>query len=501
MRAIDDDHAVIDILLADDQAMQDKIESLHEGAKAAENDRRARVKAVEGIASIDKSEVQERAGELVALQERMEELDKEWARLEQQEQAAEKAGERRERLTTKIETLKGIIEERTASILDDAGLQGLTKELARARGACIAHDATKPAASNRADLNRIDRDLSEVNRQIDRVISEAKQKRADFDSAKADQEKHAEATGNCPTCNQPWADALAAAKQAAAEASARKNLALADAKVLHETLTTKRAEAEALTAQRDVLRKQDEGRDAEVDAWRTERDRLDGIASGLEEKIAGQDTHKANLADARQRLADAESDLAEIPDAAQVDEEYKEALAGQRTDLAEKVSGAQQAQAKLDLLAGADLDGAQREADIWKVAHQYAVAGRNAFLQSRMSKTCGIVDEAVKGLGIGDKFVLDVTGKSIEIGVDRGGKVIALEALSSGQQVLFAAAMLSGLPRPTEGFRLLTSEGIEAHSETGAFLEWLHATDNDMVIVATQARGEWEGWGVVEVAQ
>jgi hypothetical protein len=492
------DHDVLSILLAEDRSMSDKLEELHEGAKAAERDRQAKVKAVEGIASIDRSQVQERAGELTSLQERAAELDREWARLEEQQRQAETAADRRAKAQARMVRHQDALAKAEAAILMSGLLTEIDKRLAAARGACIAHQATKPAASNRAAVYELDREIAALTRTCDRLTDQILGKRKMYDDAKAAQATHEALGDDCPTCGKPWEKAAEARTAAIDAAIKAQTSAHAEARGLKADLDAKREQAAALTAQRSALAAQDEERQVVLDAWRKESDRLDGVALAMQAQSDAHWRAVTAAADARDGLAQAKTDLAEIAEAAAVDPEYRAALDCQRTDLAAKVSAAQQAKAKLDLIAGAGLDEAQRESDIWRTAHRYATEGRNAFLQSRMAKTRGTVEAAVQGLDIGDKFVLDITGRDIEIGVERKGKLIALEALSKGQQVLFFAALVSSMPRTGEGFRLLTTEGIEAYSETQAFLGWLHGSDNDCVVVATQATGDFGPWSVVD---
>lgn len=496
--ACGDGHEVLGILLAEDRSMADKIEELHEGAKEAERDRQGKVKAVEGIASIDQSAVRERAGELTALQERAAELEREWARIEEQERQATTAADRRTKAQARVDKHQAALTKAEADILDSDGLTALEDKLARARGACIAHSATKPKTSNRAAISELDREIATLTRECDRLTDGILGGRAVFDKAKADQAKHEAAGDDCPTCGKPWekaAEARAAAIETAIKAQQEARTA---AVAMKADLETKRQRMGELTAQREALVAQDDERQKILEAFNAQAEKLDEAFEALEARHEAHTKAVEAAAEAREELAQAKADLDEIREAAAVDPEYRAALDGQRKDLAAKVDAAQQAKAKLDLIAGAGLDEAQKESDIWRTAHRYAVEGRNAFLQSRMAKTRGIIDEAVKSLGIGDKFLLDVTGRDIEIGVERAGKPIALEALSKGQQVLFFSALVSAMPRPCECFRLLTTEGIEAYSETEAFLAWLHKGDNDCVIVATQARGDFGPWAVVD---
>ena len=150
-------------------------------------------------------------------------------------------------------------------------------------------------------------------------------------------------------------------------------------------------------------------------------------------------------------------------------------------------------------MAGANVDAKTRESNIWKAAYKGADAGLVACIQAATTPVVDKVSTALKRMGIAGDFYVDLEAKTF--GVKTAERLIDVEALSGGEQVLFAAAMLSSLP-PKGGPRVMTLEGAELSAKwLSRLLNGLDIEAFDSVIVASCHQPTFvpDGWTVIDM--
>jgi ribosomal protein L17 len=151
-----------------------------------------------------------------------------------------------------------------------------------------------------------------------------------------------------------------------------------------------------------------------------------------------------------------------------------------------QLKAAHAAQARLQVLARLNLDQMEKTAKLWKAAHQGVVVGRAGCIQAAAKPIMKNVDQGLERMGLPGTFVVSVTDGDFAFGLMRGTKYIDVEALSGGEKVLFAGAVLSALPNQGEGVRVLTIEGAELPSKwLAALLRGIPIEAFDATVVAS----------------
>jgi len=344
---------------------------------------------------------------------------------------------------------------------------------------------------------------SEAQRAIDAAMEAGRKAKADRTAAKE--------SGDCPTCGKPLTDAKVVD---ALETELRDLVAV----VTEHTALVKTADAELarivalqMAEQSGIKVRQTACTKAENAVSKAQRDfddeeaRLKREAAAATASVVRMDQEveaaRKRLEELAQSLKDADADLAQAKadSAPPVDADEISRLKHLADAAKTKADGARDAKSRMDVVRNADLDGATDAAKVAKAAHKGAVEGVNAYVQSLSTPTRDAVSEAMHALGLGD-FVLDVTGREILIGYMRDETYVDLDAMSRGEQVLFAAALLSVLPADGT-MKALTMEVAEVAPENLSLLmNWLRdAGTYDMVVLATchGPAGAVDGWKVV----
>jgi len=344
---------------------------------------------------------------------------------------------------------------------------------------------------------------SEAQRAIDAAMEAGRKAKADRTAAKE--------SGDCPTCGKPLTDATVVE---ALETELRDLVAV----VTEYTALVKTADAELarigalqMTEQSGIKVRQTAWTKAENAVSKAQRDVDDEEARLKRETAAATasavrmdqevEAARKRLEELAQSLKDADADLAQAKtdSVPPVDADEISRLKHLADAAKTKADGARDAKSRMDVVRNADLDGATDAAKVAKAAHKGAVEGVNAYVQSLSTPTRDAVSEAMHALGLGD-FVLDVTGREILIGYMRDETYVDLDAMSRGEQVLFAAALLSVLPADGT-MKALTMEVAEVAPENLSLLmNWLRDSSTyDVVVLATchGPAGAADGWKVV----
>lgn len=242
------------------------------------------------------------------------------------------------------------------------------------------------------------------------------------------------------------------------------------------------AELEPMRREVALLQKAQDDHVATVTAWQASKTTADAAVTTCETTVNNATTAANRLVQLRHDMADTEQHLAIMADDPIVNRPSVEAVGG-LLGLEARLQAAHAAQARIEVMAGANVDAKTRESNLWKAAYKGADAGLVACIQAATTPVVDKVSAALKRMGIVGDFYVDLEAKTF--GVKTTDRLIDVEALSGGEQVLFAAAMLSSLP-PKGGPRVMTLEGAELSATwLTRLLAGLDVEAFDCVIVAS----------------
>jgi len=241
-----------------------------------------------------------------------------------------------------------------------------------------------------------------------------------------------------------------------------------------------------------LLRKsQDEGQAV----WKAYQERLTRQQELVHENMLKLNTAQKASEDLQRAKAELDQVNAQLeslvipPEPALVDSSELESLEAELRD-------AHAAQARLTMFEAVDMDKLGIISTIWKAAHKGASEGLSNCIQSATAPVASKITEALNRFGLAGKFHVDLAERSF--GLDIGTKTLDIEALSGGEQVLYAAAMLSALPRKG-GVRVLTLESAELDDDyLPLLLNGLDIGAFDGVVIASchAANQVPDGWTV-----
>jgi hypothetical protein len=459
-----------------------RLDRLHTESKRTENERKARKKAVEGLSLIeDQRTVTQQAGELPVLEERLRNMDTEIAALDAQAQAHERGARNRTAAEGRLTRAKQAAERLRVEVGRLGSVEACTAAAKQAADAEAAVKAARPALE--LDTSPLVTALADAEAQLARVMEAGRQQKIIYLEGKA---------GTCPLTKGPCSGDLSAAV-----ATAKDQLAvLAQAKRTHEAAVASiNAELAALAAKAKLHK-------TDMERWRDAMQAAIDATAAARQRLTRAPQAAAELADAEAAAKAAQQAFDALTVSAAADPAHRTALEEQRGRLTTQIKVVRDAKARLDVVAGAGVDAAEYEAKLWKAAWQGAVAGRNAYLQSRTAKTASAMQRAVKALGLGEEFVIDL-GADMRLGVMRDGVYVDVEALSGGQSVMFGAALLAALPVPKEGERrIIIVEGVEAGPELPVLLDYLRTVPAAYIALASATAPEAaEGWLRVRVPE
>lgn len=215
--------------------------------------------------------------------------------------------------------------------------------------------------------------------------------------------------------------------------------------------------------------------------WQTSR-------GAAQEKALAATTTRERCVNARSRTAELKSEEARLNiGLAQLLESQTEEPQGPDPEALEaldaRLQQAHAAKARVDVMASVNVDGKTACATLWKAAHAGAAAGLVACIQNATDPIVGKISTSLERMGLHGTFFVDLEAKTF--GIFKKDKLIDVETLSGGEKVLFAAAMLSALPRRS-GTRVLTLESAELPGKWLArLLAGLDIEAFDSVIVAS----------------
>lgn len=260
------------------------------------------------------------------------------------------------------------------------------------------------------------------------------------------------------------------------------------------------AELEPMQREVALLHKAQDDHQALVTAWHASKITADAAVATAQTAVDTATRAGARLVELRRDLANVEASLAALAADPIVNRPTVEAVAGLE-DLEARLTAAHAAKARIEVMAGANVDAKTRETNLWKAAHKGADAGLVACIQGATTPIVTKVSAALKRMGIDGDFYVDLEAKTF--GVKTATKLVDVEALSGGEQVLFAAAMLSSLP-PKGGPRVMTLEGAELSAKwLTRLLGGLDIEAFDCVIVASCHRPDTvsTAWTVIDMGE
>jgi len=461
------------------------LHALHNASKAAASNAREKKAAVNAIKPRDGD------AELVAsLQALQGEADKASAALSEISQANRSASSdtaRRERRDARRSILDREIERLTPQV---AALDDLEKALAVAEAkrdeAVVDLQAHKDAARvdpSTAAYEAAMTDCAAADSLIEELTETGRDLRLDRDAL----------TDDCPTCGQAWPDADSREKRR--DEFTKQMEKVGDRIHEAETETEKalnakekaKAAVHALRAQDEFL--QDEANKADT-ALRLAED-------GIEEATRA----KASIKSSHAELARLALDDKDAPVKAKGFDAEDEARAKAKA-ATEAVNTAREAKARIDMTAEAGVEDAVLRARVLRACHQGAIAGDAAYMRHIGQSVIDRLDSMVQAVGLGEATMWDWTGRTFEVGVVRGDRRIPLIAMSKGEQVLYAAALLGCFPPEQEGLKVLTLEVAEVDSKSlTKLMAALTDTEHDLVVLATchAPRKNTEGWSHIRM--
>ena len=258
------------------------------------------------------------------------------------------------------------------------------------------------------------------------------------------------------------------------------------------------AELEPMRREVALLQKAQDDHVATVTAWQASKTTADAAVTACEMAVNNATTATNRLTELRRDLAGVDASLVALAADPIVNRPSVEAVGG-LLGLEAKLQAAHAAQARIEVMAGANVDAKTKESNIWKAAYKGADAGLVACIQNATTPVVTKVSAALKRMGIEGDFYVDLEAKTF--GVKTADRFIDVEALSGGEQVLFAAAMLSSLP-PKGGPRVMTLEGAELSAKwLTRLLDGLDIEAFDCVIVASCHRPDTvsTAWTVIDM--
>jgi len=232
-------------------------------------------------------------------------------------------------------------------------------------------------------------------------------------------------------------------------------------------------------------------------AWETEHQRLASAVVSARATV----TH-IELGTEEKRLASMQAKLRDLTPPVALDDAGMESLRRSALAAQERLNSAMQANAARSLVSASSPAATERTAIASKAAYRGAKAGRERRITDTIGPILDRVAAGLEALGIKGAPVVDLAGKGLRIGLQRGDRYIPIDVLSGGETVLYWTALSVALMTGRPGFRVLLLEGAESPTEDLApMLAYLRACDLDLVAVATWAGGlldtaSAQGWTV-----
>jgi len=374
-----------------------------------------------------------------------------------------------------------------------------TIEAVKAAGKKAAADADKirqsePKPPNDDELAKLRQSILGITRGVVKVEAEIRGINAEGKAlADVARKVTGEAGVVCPligtACNADLSGWLAETKAKLAElvkvrAPAEERLAAGKeelARVNQETDLLLRARDNYIAAQRD---------------WRKALDAADEAVRKAARNQEQMERELASLPTIEARIAELEAALEEMPEAIE-SVAWTADQAERLTEAEGKLKTAHAAQARKDVLASADQDALETAAKLWKSAHAGASAGVLACRQATVAPILQGASEALSRFGIPGMVVIDLVSETIGL-MNADNEFIDIEALSAGQQVFYACALLSVVPQKV-GPRVLTIEVAEVRTEwMTRLMAGFDLTEWDCILLATchDVAEVPEGWNV-----
>lgn len=154
--------------------------------------------------------------------------------------------------------------------------------------------------------------------------------------------------------------------------------------------------------------------------------------------------------------------------------------------LQERLSLAEEAARIVEIHERNDVRRGELSVALLRAAQKGALAGITSCVQSATVTVVGVVSGLLRKMGLAADFWVDLESKAFGVVMD-SGKVLDVGALSGGEQILFAAAMLGGLASiEKRGVRVLSLECAELDDDLMArMLGALPVEQFDAVIAVT----------------
>ncbi len=225
-----------------------------------------------------------------------------------------------------------------------------------------------------------------------------------------------------------------------------------------ERLEAGTRENEGISRELDLLIRARDNYIAAQRDWQKAVDAADDAARKAARSLETMQAEVETIPRIEERIGELEKSLAEMPEVAEP-VAWTADQAERLTEAEAKLKAAHAAQARRDILASTDQDALETAAKLWKAAHAGAVAGALACRQATVAPVLQKATEALSRFGLSGSVVIDLTSETIGL-MNTDNEFVDIEALSGGQQMFYACALLSAV-EPKTGPRVLTIEAAE----------------------------------------